>query len=79
MGQGLLRAVKDLEGEKAREPVSLSLSLSPGPVQKGTHVLGPADGGGVDEAPLQVAVPEEAVVRLRARASVPVVNNLCSA
>jgi hypothetical protein len=28
--------------------------------------LGPADGGGVDEATLQVAVPEETVVRLRA-------------
>lgn len=35
-----------------------------------THVLGPADSGGVDEATLQVAVPEEAVVRLHARESV---------
>lgn len=43
-----------------------------------THVLGPADGGGVDEATLQVAVPEETVVRLRAGEPRGRVSILCS-
>lgn len=47
------------------------------PYKRRTHVLGPADGGGVDEATLQVTVPEEAIVRLHARES-GVVNNLRS-